>query len=134
MGLFEWECAMKLEWESDYDTGNEYVDLQHRYFLNLIKRVGENFKDTDDLDYIEKLIGELRKYADFHFTSEENIATSLNLQGVSAHHRRHQELLVEFNHHAELLNTGSKSMDEFLSFLTDWFVGHTVYEDQNLFS
>ena len=72
-------------------------------------------------------------YADFHFTSEENIAMACNLSGVSSHHQRHSELLEEFNHRAEDLNNGLTTVDEFLGFLTDWFVGHTIYEDQKLF-
>ena len=125
---------MELEWESEFETGNEYVDLQHRFFVDLLNRVGINFRETDDAAYTEKLISELRKYADFHFTSEENIATSCNLQGVSAHHQRHLELLEDFNHHAEDLNKGLITVDQFLGFLTDWFVGHTVYEDQKFFN
>ena len=125
---------MELDWESEFETGNEYVDLQHRFFVDLLNRVGINFRETDDAAYTEKLISELRKYADFHFTSEENIATSCNLQGVSAHHQRHLELLEEFNHHAEDLNKGLITVDQFLGFLTDWFVGHTVYEDQKFFN
>ena len=124
---------MKLEWESNYETGNEYVDLQHRYFVDLINRVGVFFKETDDDAYKEKLISELRKYADFHFTSEENIATSIGLTGIAAHHHRHLELLEEFNHHAADLRRGSIKVDQFIDFLTDWFIGHTVYEDQKLF-
>jgi hemerythrin len=124
---------MELKWESDFETGNEYVDLQHRYFVDLINRVGINFRETDDVAYKEKLISELRKYADFHFTSEENIATSCNLPGVIGHHQRHQELLEEFNQYAEDLNKGSKTVDQFLGFLTDWFIGHTIYEDQKFF-
>ena len=124
---------MEIEWDSDFETGNEYVDLQHRYFVDLINRVGVFFRETEDEAYKENLISELRKYADFHFTSEENIATSIGLPGVIAHHERHQELLNEFNHHANDLKTGSKTVDQFLEFLTNWFIGHTVYEDQNLF-
>ena len=124
---------MEFEWQLDYETGNEYVDLQHRYFLDLIKRVGINFNETNDAVYKEKLIIECRKYADFHFTSEENIATSCNLPGVSGHHQRHIELLEEFNHHAADLNKGLKAADEFLDFLTDWLIGHTIYEDKKLF-
>ena len=125
---------MELEWESEFETGNEYVDLQHRYFLNLINRIRKNFRETNDVDFKGKLISELKKYADFHFSSEENIAISLNLPEVmSEHHQRHLELLEEFNHHAEDLANGSKTIDEFLGFLTDWFIGHTVYEDQKLF-
>ena len=125
---------MELEWESNFETGNEYVDLQHRFFVDPLKRVGKNFRETDDAAYTEKLISELRKYADFHFTSEENIATSCKIAGVSTHHQRHLELIEEFNHHAEDLKKGLITVDQFLGFLTDWFIGHTIYEDQNLFN
>jgi len=124
---------MELEWESDFETGNDYVDGQHRYFVNLINRIRKSFRESNDIAYKEKLIIELKKYADFHFTSEENIATSCNLSGVSGHHQRHLELLEEFNHRAEDLNNGLKTIDDFLGFLTDWFIGHTVYEDKELF-
>ena len=124
---------MELQWQLDFETGNEYVDLQHRYFVDLINRVAINLRETNDVAYKEKLIIELRKYADFHFTSEENIATSCNLTGVNSHHQRHLELIEEFNHHAEELNQDLKTVDEFLGFLTDWFIGHTIYEDQKFF-
>ena len=124
---------MQLYWVPEFEIGNEYVDLQHRYFVDLINRVGTNFRETDDAVYKEKLISELRKYTDFHFTSEENIAASCNLSGVGSHHQRHSELLEEFNHRAEDLNKGLATVDDFLGFLTDWFVGHTIYEDQKFF-
>jgi hemerythrin len=125
---------MELEWESDFETGNEYVDLQHRYFLDLINRIKKDFKETNDFDYKGKLIIELKKYADFHFTSEENLAISHNIPAVmSEHHQRHLELLEEFDHHAEDLAKGLKTIDEFIGFLSDWFIGHTIYEDQKLF-
>lgn len=41
---------MEFEWQLDFETGNEYVDLQHRYFVDLINRVGTNFKNTNDED------------------------------------------------------------------------------------
>ena len=125
---------MKLEWQLDYETGNEYVDLQHRYFLDLITRIRKNFEETNDAGYKEKLISELRKYVDFHFTSEENIARSDCLPEVlHSHHQRHLELLEEFNQYAEDLVNGLKTINKFLGFLTDWFIGHTIYEDQKLF-
>ena len=30
---------MELEWQLDFETGNEYVDGQHRYFVDLINRI-----------------------------------------------------------------------------------------------
>jgi hypothetical protein len=34
---------MELERQSEFETGNEYVDLQYRYFVDLIKRIGIYF-------------------------------------------------------------------------------------------
>ena len=127
------ENGMELKWESNFETGNENVDLQHRFFVDRTNRFEIQFRNTDDAAYTANLITELRKYADFHFTSEENIATSLNLSGVNIHHQRHSELLEEFNHHAKDLHKGLMTVSQFLEFLSDWFIGHTIYEDQKLF-
>jgi hemerythrin len=63
----------------------------------MISRLIEFFR----VSICRELISELRKYADFHFASEENIASSCNLPAVSGHHQRHTELLEEFNQRAE---------------------------------
>jgi hemerythrin len=124
---------MELHWVSEFEIGNEYVDLQHRYFLDLITRIGKNLKETNDDDYIRRLIVELHKYADFHFASEENIAISCGLPGVKNHHQLHLELLEDLNQYAENLDNGTKTIDEFLEFIADWFLVHTQHEDRKLF-
>jgi hemerythrin-like metal-binding protein len=124
---------MELYWVSEFEIGNEYVDLQHRYFLDLITRIGKNFRETNDDDYKRKLIIELHKYADFHFTSEENIAFSLDLPRIESHRQLHLQLLEELNQNAENLDKGLKTIDEFLEFITDWFLVHTQHEDRKFF-
>jgi len=127
------ELKWVLKWVSEFEIGNEYVDLQHRHFLNLINRIGKNLRETNDDDYKRKLIIELHKYADFHFTSEENIAISSGLPGVKNHHQLHLQLLEELNQYAENLDNGLKTIDEFLEFITDWFLVHTQHEDRKFF-
>jgi hemerythrin len=124
---------MELYWVSEFEIGNEYVDLQHRYFLDLINRIGKNFKETNDDDYKRRLIIELHKYADFHFTSEENIAISYGIAGVEDHHQLHLQLLEDLNQYAENLDNGSKTIDQFIEFITDWFLVHTQHEDRKFF-
>ena len=124
---------MELYWVSEFEIGNEYVDLQHRYFLDLIMRVGKSFKESKDDDYKRRLMIELHKYADFHFTSEENLAISSGLSGVESHHELHLQLLEDLNHFAKDLDKGLKTIDEFLEFITDWFLVHTQHEDRKFF-
>lgn len=125
---------MQLEWDDKYMTGNEAVDLQHHFFLGLINRIAVNLLETQDVSYQRKLLEELTKYADFHFTSEENVAFALGLPGLSGHRARHVEILEELHHHIAELIRGSYTTKAFIQFLMDWFTGHTVYEDSKLFS
>ena len=124
---------MELYWVSEFEVGNEWVDLQHRYFLDLINRIGKSFKETNDDDDKRKLIIELHKYADFHFASEENIAISCGIPGVKNHHQLHLDLLKDLNQYAENLDNGLKTIEEFLEFITDWFLVHTQHEDRKFF-
>lgn len=125
---------MELYWVSEFEIGNELVDLQHRYFLDLLQRIEKSFKETTDNDYRRKLIIELHKYADFHFTSEENIAISCGISGVNQHHQLHIELIEALNQYVENMENGLKTIDEFLEFITDWFLVHTQHEDRKLFN
>ena len=124
---------MQLYWVPEFEIGNEYVDLQHRYFLDLIMRIVKNFKETGDAYYKRRLMVELQKYAEFHFVSEENIAVSIGLSGVEDHHKIHIQVLDDLNHYAKNLDSGLKTIDEFIEFITDWFLVHTQHEDRKLF-
>ena len=104
---------MQLYWVPEFEIGNEYVDLQHRYFLDLIMRIGRNFRETSDAEYKRKLILELQNYAEFHFISEENIASAIGLPEVNRHHQLHLKILEDLNSYAKNLDRGLKTIDEF---------------------
>lgn len=123
-----------VNWKKEYSTGNESVDYQHQYFAKLINRISDNLLETNDLEYRKRLLYELTKYAQFHFTSEENIAYSLELKGINKHHERHMELLEEIRHHSKELFVGKYTTEAFVEFLFHWFIGHTIYEDTSFFS
>ena len=102
------------------------IHLIENYFIN-----GKATWITDE--YRKKLLDELTKYARFHFTSEENIAFDLKLDGLNGHHERHIELLAELDMHINDLFSRKYTTEEFVNFLLQWFIGHTVYEDTKLF-
>ena len=123
---------MEIEWNTTFETGNEEIDLQHHYFVGLINRIHNNFKHSTDKDHQQRLLTELLKYADFHFTSEENIAFSLNSPELTTHNQRHAELLEETKKHALELQQGEITIDQFVMYLYQWFSGHTIHEDRKL--
>ena len=85
------------EWKVEYDTGVTEIDLQHRFFLALIKRLNTELAICTDLRYRERLLDELAKYAVFHFTSEENLMIKFGYPDFDRHHRLHLDLIDELD-------------------------------------
>ncbi len=112
-----------LQWNSDYETGVEEIDLQHRYFLRLINRLATDLTANDDETYHHRLIDELYKYAAFHFLSEENIMFKCGYPALEEHRQHHFALLDK------LSSRGNRPPAELLGFLSEWFVKHTAQED-----
>lgn len=113
-----------LHWDARYLTGIEEVDFQHHYFLDLINRLSQELKSTEDLHYRQRLIAELVKYAEFHFLSEENLMMRDGYPGLAVHHGLHLQLVEELSSRSV-----EQSLEELLDFLVRWFTHHTVEED-----
>ncbi|MBF0185632.1 MAG: hypothetical protein HQM06_14775 [Magnetococcales bacterium] len=120
-------------WQDKFLTGNEDVDFQHHFFLNLINRIGCALVTTQNAEYQEAILEELLLYAEFHFISEENIAHALQLPLLSQHKQRHLELLAELRLHIRQLHDQEMGKEQFVFFLNEWFAGHTLYEDKKMF-
>lgn len=117
------------EWKMKYNIGIELVDLQHQYFLNLIKRLSSLLnKDLSD-HMITRLINEILKYAEFHFQSEENLMLIEEYPEFDKHTELHKDLIEEIGTFLYYYSHGEKQAEELIEFLTEWFMHHTVEED-----
>ncbi|OSM01517.1 bacteriohemerythrin [Magnetofaba australis] len=123
---------MEILWQKRFETGHEAIDLQHHYFVDLIQRIHAELNDATSAEHQAHLVRELIKYADFHFTSEENLTRAAPHEAWLLHQERHAELLAESRYNAEKLKSGQMSADDFIDFLYFWFIGHTLHEDMQL--
>lgn len=114
-----------LKWQSDYETGIEEVDLQHHYFMDLIKRLSIEFDENKDPYYHKRLIRELTQYALFHFVSEENLMMKYGYAELANHQELHRTLIENLTSFSQ-----SESPDELMQFLISWFLNHTAGEDK----
>lgn len=119
-------------WKNNYDLGIEDIDLQHRFFLNLINRLADELRMTTDSSRRAALIAELNAYARFHFVSEENMMAKANYPQLGEHRRHHLDLISELNSKEAMLQldaTDQRAADV-IDFLVDWFLRHTTGEDR----
>ena len=116
-----------LHWKQDYETGVREIDLQHRFFMDLINRMHEELLASTEPDYRAALFEELANYARFHFVSEENLMFKFGYPDIDHHRMMHRRLIDELSWRAQ-----EKSYDAIFDFLVRWFVAHTIEEDSRI--
>jgi hemerythrin len=121
-----------LAWTPEFDLGNEEIDLQHHYFLNLINRLHHALRSGGNHENQVALLKELNAYVKFHFISEENMMRFANYDRLFEHQRHHYELIDQLNARESGLTVryNSEEADEVVAFLVNWFKDHTTGEDK----
>lgn len=118
------------KWDKSYSVGNERIDHQHHYFLNLIEYLNNNVDSNSSREYVKSLLDEVLLYARFHFRSEENMMLYYNYADYSGHKDLHEALLWEITNKVTHFCMGKADLNEIIQFLTGWFISHTVNEDR----
>ena len=75
---------------------------------------------------------ELHKYADFHFTSEENVMLMNGYPDYEKHKKQHDELIQTLANTINFLDVKRIDKNQLIDFLTHWFVDHTTLVDLEL--
>lgn len=117
-----------IKWKSEYNTGIERIDLEHRIFLELVNSFKVALDKNRPNDELVRILTEIEKYAVFHFISEENCMYLINYPNLKEHQIQHFELLEQFN----LAKYEKHGFSKFYEFIKYWFINHTIFEDIKL--
>ena len=63
----------KIIWDERYTLGVEEIDSQHRRLFALLDRLHEAIGQGSDHEEMKKIVMELVRYADEHFSAEESL-------------------------------------------------------------
>ena len=123
---------LNLKWDQKYSVGHSRIDHEHQVFLNLIKNVSladDTHKSRED---ILRLLIEVKKYADFHFYSEENIMLDHQYPDYDEHKKEHERLLAKLDDQFHSYKVGAIELHSVVEFLFNWFALHTTGTDKRL--
>jgi len=121
-----------IHWLKKYEIGHKRIDFEHQIFVDLISKIDDAVKLEKDNIYIKGLLKELHAYTTFHFISEENIMYSINYPEYETHKELHYKLLDTYNQKSLEISLKTLDINDFLIFLKDWFVNHTLNEDKKI--
>jgi hemerythrin len=118
-----------IEWNSDYLTGIDEIDLQHQYFTMLINRIETKISSIALDEGHSPLLNELIYYARFHFLSEENVMAEAGYPDLEMHKRLHSDLIEQLNNEIQMLESDLVKPTHIIDMLGSWFREHTLEED-----
>lgn len=124
--------AITLVWDSKFEVGHERIDAEHRIFLSLIRDLSRDDEARASKARIERTLIEIHKYADFHFTSEENIMADVGYTNIDSHRQIHGMLLAQLENRIDEFRNDAVRPSAIVSFAFEWFALHTTQEDKRL--
>ena len=120
-----------LEWTTDYDTGIDEIDEQHKRLVELLNTLYTSFIEKNtDLTLVD-ILKELTDYAEYHFTYEEALFAKSGYPREEDHIQEHQELFNEIEAFKIELERGHSITYKLMTFLRKWVSGHLLGIDKD---
>lgn len=126
------EKVIALEWKKRYELGHFDIDAEHRIFHHIIQKIQAAYLRRVPINYLESLVDELIKYAEFHFCSEENLMVAVHYPELERHKEIHRNLLLQLKEEVNTIVFKYINFSSLITFLYEWFVQHTITEDKKL--
>jgi hemerythrin-like metal-binding protein len=122
----------EIVWDERYAIGVEEIDRQHMEFIKLLRRFNIGIQKGIPVSVQTRILQELVKYADYHFTSEQNIMVFTKYPHLITQQSEHVKLLNSLERRVEGYKRAPAHGEELSDFLYDWFVSHTQVEDRKI--
>ncbi len=121
-----------VEWSSKFEVGHERIDFEHEIFLNLIREASRLPERGVGHERVLLHLNEVKQYAVFHFTSEENIMVDVHYPDIGPHKKEHERLLALFDDRVHQYRREEIDLEMVVEFLFEWFAMHTTQVDTRL--
>jgi hemerythrin len=123
-----------LEWTSEFETGIDYIDYEHRRLLELVNRICGDLVRAGSENTVGECLGELYAEGCGHFALEERLMREKKYGLYELHKAHHEQLLEELRYMMDAYEDGTcetcgKTLEECL---TSWFYKHFQTKDGRL--
>ena len=122
-----------IEWRSEFETGIDEVDAEHRELVQLINALHQGIADKSDSETISAFLGEVFARIAAHFALEETVMRKHGYDEYAAHKAEHERLLDEIRDIMDAHEAGAADYGTVLSTkVRDWFINHFKHKDARL--
>lgn len=123
-----WGSKMVMAWLSEYNTGIEVIDDQHRRILEYINII-EHVKHSHDRNEMRQVLADIIDYTQSHFAFEESLQEEANYKYRIPHKRVHDLFINKIELYRERFEMGNMVEDELYEVLSKWLINHIQHDD-----
>lgn len=130
-----------FEWRDAFSVQIAQIDQQHRRLIELVNDLHAAIERSNELatmeavlseiDTVVTVIGELIRYASYHFTTEEDYMTEYAYPGYDDHRRQHQSFIGKIDAYKRSFEKERTRISiDIATFIRQWWEVHILDSDK----
>ncbi|SDB92203.1 bacteriohemerythrin [Acinetobacter boissieri] len=119
---------MKISWSSNFETGIDVIDEQHKRILYYINDIDE-VCFTHDREKIKDILDNIIDYTQSHFTFEESLQQEAGYQFSVPHKKVHDLFIKKIEDYRLRFLKGETIEEDLYQVLTKWLINHIKHDD-----
>lgn len=132
------QSGLKLITADIPSSGIRSIDTQHDLLKGMLNDIISHYNENEssfDPKYAASSISAFVAYCFSHFATEESIQRKANWPGHEQHRQAHIQCRESMLKYQEEINErfSDEFMVEMVTFVRDWFVGHTCNKDTQFY-
>jgi hemerythrin len=124
---------MSLVWREQLSVGNDVIDSDHRYLIDIINQVEQSLTTRNRQELVAGL-DKLYRYSQQHFSREEKIADAAGYRQLPHLSDAHKELVKQLDQVKQEVDGmtqeyASETAERLTHLLRRWLIDHVIKED-----
>lgn len=120
-----------IEWNDSFSVNIVEIDNQHKNLINMINELYNAMSKGRSKEIMEEIISKMINYADYHFTTEEDLMLKYGYGEYISHKNEHNSFIEKVKKFNEDYKSGALFLSvEVLTFLSTWLKNHILGTDK----
>ena len=120
-----------MSWNSNYSVKVDVFDNHHKKLVGLINQLHDSMNEGKGKEALALVLNELIKYADYHFTAEEDLMKKHKYPEFAKHRTEHSSFANKVKEIQRNFEREDKyAAIEAFTFLKDWLLNHILNSDK----